>query len=63
MHHFCQDHEDLRDIDATIEKLGYHSANEIVNQIMDHIREEHGIKDKTENASPVLLPLPLLCTQ
>ena len=38
--HFRQAHQELRDTDASMEELGYQSANAIVEQIVDRLREE-----------------------
>ena len=38
--HFRTAHEELRYTDATIDELGYHSANAIVEKIVDRLREE-----------------------
>ena len=46
MAHFRQAHQELRDTDASMEELGYQSANAIVEQIVDRLREED------TNASP-----------
>ena len=40
MDHFRTAHQELRDTDATIDELGYHSANTIVEQIVERLREE-----------------------
>ena len=40
MDHFRTAHQELRDTDTTIDELGYHSANSIVEQIVDRLREE-----------------------
>ena len=39
MTHFRQAHQELRYTDTTIDKLGFQSANTIVEQIVEHLRE------------------------
>ena len=51
MTHFCQAHQELRDTDTTIDKLGFQSANAIVEQIVERLRE-------AEENEPVILPPP-----
>ena len=56
--HFRQAHQELRDTDATIDELGYHSANAIVEQIVDRLREEHDYEAQPDNVSPSPDPAP-----
>ena len=51
MTHFCQKHQELRDTDTAIDKLGFQSANAIVEQIVERLRE-------AEDNEPVILPPP-----
>ena len=43
--HFRTAHQELRDTDATVDELGYHSANAIVEQIVERLREEEENND------------------
>ena len=43
--------QELRDTDTTIYELGFQSANAIVEQIVEHLRE-------SEENEPVILPPP-----
>ena len=47
--HFRQAHQELRETDATVDELGYHSANAIVEQIVDQLRQEHDTSNPPEN--------------
>ena len=49
--HFRQAHQELRDTDATIDELGFQSANSIVEQIVERLRE-------AEENDPVISPPP-----
>ena len=40
MAHFRQAHHELRDTDTSMAELGFHSANAIVEQIVDRLRDE-----------------------
>ena len=40
MAHFRQAHQELRDTDTSMEELGYQSANALVEQIVERLREE-----------------------
>ena len=51
MTHFFQAHQELWDTDTTINKLGFQSANAIVEQIVERLRE-------AEENEPVVLPPP-----
>ena len=51
MTHFCQAHQELQNIDTTINELGFQSANVIVDQIVERLRE-------AEENEPVILPPP-----
>ena len=51
MLHFRQAHQELRDTNASMEELGYQSANAIVEQIVDRLREE-----EQHNPLPVVSP-------
>ena len=52
MTHFRQAHQELRDIDTTVNKLGYHSANAIVQ--IERLRQEHdkATAPPSDNLSP-----------
>ena len=52
MTHFCQDHQELRDTDTTIDELGFQSDNAIVEQIFKRLREVE------ENKPVISPPLP-----
>ena len=51
MTHFCQAHQELRDTGTTIDELGFQSANAIVEQIVERLRE-------AEEKKPVISPPP-----
>ena len=51
MTHFCQAHQELQNIDTTINELGFQSANSIFNHILKRLREDK------EN-EPLILPPP-----
>ena len=51
MENFRQAHHELRDTETKIDKLGFQSANTIVEQIFEHLRE-------AEENEPVILPPP-----
>ena len=38
---FTEAHQDLKDIDATVDKLGFHSANSIIFQIVEQLRNDY----------------------
>ena len=68
MDRFHTEHQELRDTDATIDELGYHSANVIVEQIVDRLQAEE--TEETENIQeayqsivsqppPITTPAPL----
>ena len=48
---FTDAHQELRNTDVTVDKLGFHIANAIVAQIVEQLREEV-LSDNT-NPSPV----------
>ena len=52
MAHFGQAHQEIWDTDTTIDELGFQSANAIVEQIVEHLRESE------ENEPVISLPLP-----
>ena len=41
-------HQELRDTDATVDELGYHSDNEIVSQIVDQLRTSSKAHDSSQ---------------
>ena len=45
---FTDAHQELRDIDATVNELGFHSTKAIVSQIAEQLRDEV----PTNNANP-----------
>ena len=51
MTHFRQAYQELRDTNTTIDKLGFQSANAIVEKIVERLRE-------VEENEPVILPPP-----
>ena len=51
MTHFHQAHQELRDTDTTINKMGFQNANAIVEQIVERLRE-------VEENEPVISPPP-----
>ena len=68
INHFRTAHQELRDTDATIDELGYHSANAIVEQIVDRLQseetEETGISQEeyqpiVSQPPPMPTPAPL----
>ena len=50
--HFCQAHQELQDTDMKMDELGFQSANEIVEHIVEHLREDE------ENEPVILTPPP-----
>ena len=38
---FTEAHQELRDTDATVDDLGFHSANAIVPQIVEQLRNKY----------------------
>ena len=61
MAHFRQAHQELRDTDTSMAELGFHSANAIVEQIVDRLREEedNGVYDLPPGyaaPSPSMIP-------
>ena len=52
MTHFRQAHQELRDTDATVDELGYHSANAIVEQIVDRLRLENEVEPPPYQTPP-----------
>ena len=38
---FTKAHQEIRDTDATVDELGFHSANAIVSQILEQLRKEY----------------------
>ena len=51
MTHLCHAHQELRDTDTTIDKLGFQSAYAIVEQIVERLRE-------AEENEPLISPPP-----
>ena len=37
---FTEAHQELRDTDATVDELGFHSANALVAQIVEQLRDK-----------------------
>ena len=56
--HFRQAHQELRDTDTTINQLGFHSANAIVKQIVDCLREEDDTRMRVQNEFHTVQPTP-----
>ena len=66
--HFTEAHLELRATDATVDELGYHSANAVVQQIVDQLRlattDEPPLESSSQfsgidqNLPPVVLPAP-----
>ena len=47
---FVEAHQELRDTDASVNKLGFHSVNAIVEQIIQQLRE--GVPSDTPHILP-----------
>ena len=65
MDRFRTAHEELRYTGATIDELGYHSANAIVEQILDRLREVEPKITKEAPAAyqPAMVPTPHVVDQ
>ena len=54
---FIEVHQELRDIDTTVDELGFHTANAIVSQIMNQLRKKYTPPaDKTKHTE-VCIPI------
>ena len=56
---FTTSHQELRDIDVTVDELGFSSANAIVAQIVDQLRAELSIEMEAEPHIVTTTPSPL----
>ena len=57
--YFTTAHQEVRDTEATIDELGFSSANAIVAQIVDQLRDEVPVEIEAEPHVVTITPSPL----